>query len=1594
MTTPTLIAPTLTNFIVPTDKKYGDQSFNLTNPTSNSLGAFTFTSKYPAIASINGNVVTIVNSGTTEITASQDPSGVYSRGSITSILNIGVKQPTISDFIIPNKYFNDVSFNLTDPSSNSTGSFTFESSNTGVATISGREVTIRGTGTSYIVATQRAFGNYTSGTITSTLTVITSILRPGIQRQIDLSWNTPINNGSSIKNYFFSSEERSTPSGNIISTSYDSYALPVPYSSTVLSNVLSSSNRSITLALDLSNTITNYFDLSYNAEIELKWKYNSIILDICSNSQTIMSLSIYKRNIVTDTRIYVLRNYQRIYDSSTNCLGAMPQNSNRTITDIFNVTFDSIVTRDLLYLSKNDVIEGTIALSDFNYYPSTATAFTSDQTLEYNISILGLRLAPYHFPITRDFTSLSSGKGNAGPETGFVVSTVTAALRNGIYYMPKMTRPLTSFNEAKISLSLIYGVDLSAINLSSLSLQNITQLNVPFQLRVRCYSRSFKQISSTIIDASYNTSSIDEFVTNSMTYPSYNTYLLFDISRNYTAEYNAFQRNTVTNLLPVNSMTFDISNSSTFPVTASPIDPAHTQFVYLFSLTVTDPSYNAVFQTNPFQLNILSNTFAPRNFYRFSSPDPTAPSSYELSSSTNTLYDIGTSYYIDNTPFYRFYNLTNGNYYTYRIAANNLSGTGPFSSALTRRCGSVPNKITNTVGTLDYFTESERLSNRIDILWKKPEFSGYEIKNFIIQINVDISGRWLNILDYSADISYNTLTFDRFEDIIVPVTDESVVNYRYNTEKITYRSPISTTGPLINGNKYYIRMRSVNELGYSAYSDILTGIPITRPASTLVNFVGVPVVGNNLVYLTWQIPSDDGGAPILNYIIDYQEIVGEVNGGTLVGEKFRYNQNAQEPPKTVTTYPKDQFVAIYNSLKDRNTLSTLQLSKIDASRNYLSNFIIPPVPITLKDSDKNLGETVAANKNVVLTYQNSSFTYISDELTQNVFDISNIQLKWYYFLDGGGWPINTSVTFRLSIKGHLEHVGNNRALDISNIFYIQPSSRLYTVTSSNMSVNGNYNYIDYNTGNVITDNVVPKIFIPTLPRIDSSNNLQRYKLRLEYTLSEHSSSLYKFIMYSGPIIINGTAPIRTIPGLGLNTKFSIKLTQNALCPLDNTKTYRFTVTPFNIADYFLIEEKNTVDVVMGIQTSEPVYNVSYSIVQESSGGRVVLNWNYISTAEYYVTIEIASPYLNANFSNEYPLLQQDEGPSLSILTRKITPTLGLATYSIPSIRSDDITSGNAQRYLKPGRGYIIKIAPVKLAEVNNKTIPLIAPFVSMTPTNVFIVPFTTPLSPVSFGAISKNSIILLSWKLPNLNEDPNYYVTDAVSSFYTYRYYSIELRDLSGSNPSTWTTVTQNSIPSNSGDGYTLSYTAADLINEHDYQFRVRLIIQNSYNNQVAYSDYTYITELNNVFVDNTNNVVRPSQYPFKPSGITYLGVSRPEARQLQVEFNQPSYNGNATSYECVIEYYNVVANEWIDIFNMTTGISNLNDNTSILTSGKLVVSTIDNALTSIIIKCKSVVLNYSIRLRVIGKISGVAEPYRFPLLSYSDYSPIQIISF
>jgi len=162
--------PTFGTFTVPT-VTFGASPFTITQPSSNSTGAFTYSSSNTSIATISGSTITVVSAGSVTITATQASDATYAQGSTTATFTINKATPTLGTFTVSTVTFGSIPFTLTPPTSNSIGSFTYTSSNTGVATISGSTLTVLNVGSATITATQLTTVNYLQASTTATFTI-------------------------------------------------------------------------------------------------------------------------------------------------------------------------------------------------------------------------------------------------------------------------------------------------------------------------------------------------------------------------------------------------------------------------------------------------------------------------------------------------------------------------------------------------------------------------------------------------------------------------------------------------------------------------------------------------------------------------------------------------------------------------------------------------------------------------------------------------------------------------------------------------------------------------------------------------------------------------------------------------------------------------------------------------------------------------------------------------------------------------------------------------------------------------------------------------------------------------------------------------------------------------------------------------------------------------------------------------------------------------------------------------------------------------------------------------------------------------------
>ena len=158
-------------------RTYGDAPFTL-NGTASSALTVSYSSSNTSVATVFGNIVTIVGAGTTTITASQAGDANWNAAtSADQVLTVNKANQTISFGPLADKNDTDVPFALNGTASSGL-TVSYSSSNASVATVSGNTVTITGPGITTITASQVGNANYNAATsVSQTQSVINTSLQ-------------------------------------------------------------------------------------------------------------------------------------------------------------------------------------------------------------------------------------------------------------------------------------------------------------------------------------------------------------------------------------------------------------------------------------------------------------------------------------------------------------------------------------------------------------------------------------------------------------------------------------------------------------------------------------------------------------------------------------------------------------------------------------------------------------------------------------------------------------------------------------------------------------------------------------------------------------------------------------------------------------------------------------------------------------------------------------------------------------------------------------------------------------------------------------------------------------------------------------------------------------------------------------------------------------------------------------------------------------------------------------------------------------------------------------------------------------------------
>ena len=138
--------------------------------SSSSTALITYSSSDSSIATISGSTIIPKSAGEAIITISQVGDQNYLSSMASFSLTLLSGNPEISSFNDIDKTYNDPTFEL-NASSTSSGTISYSSSNSSVATISGTTVSIQGAGTATILLEQDSYDTYLAATQSITLRV-------------------------------------------------------------------------------------------------------------------------------------------------------------------------------------------------------------------------------------------------------------------------------------------------------------------------------------------------------------------------------------------------------------------------------------------------------------------------------------------------------------------------------------------------------------------------------------------------------------------------------------------------------------------------------------------------------------------------------------------------------------------------------------------------------------------------------------------------------------------------------------------------------------------------------------------------------------------------------------------------------------------------------------------------------------------------------------------------------------------------------------------------------------------------------------------------------------------------------------------------------------------------------------------------------------------------------------------------------------------------------------------------------------------------------------------------------------------------------
>lgn len=271
-----------------------------------------------------------------------------------------------------------------------------------------------------------------------------------------------------------------------------------------------------------------------------------------------------------------------------------------------------------------------------------------------------------------------------------------------------------------------------------------------------------------------------------------------------------------------------------------------------------------------------------------------------------------------------------------------------------------------------------------------------------------------------------------------PIT-HYMITYSTNSSWTTSRgikqigtSTSTTITGLTNGQTYYFRVYSINSIGTSTTYDSSGGFILVTNPSVPRNFIATP--GNGEALLSWLPPTDNGGFPLINYVITYTDVAGGLTQrrypsatdvsfnitGLTNGQSYTFNiiaknsrglsstdASANATPMTTPTAPIITNVYVIHEPSTQLLLDWIVPTNTGGSpiikyvlsytpMKYTSEGVLAPGSVVNMDISGNSTSPILLSEYLIIAYMNGTRSYIFQLVAENIVGIGEKSNDYTY----------------------------------------------------------------------------------------------------------------------------------------------------------------------------------------------------------------------------------------------------------------------------------------------------------------------------------------------------------------------------------------------------------------------------------------------------------------------------------------------------------------------------------------------------------------------------------------------------------------------